>query len=238
MNVGLYSGAAGMRVGQDYQQMISENLSLQSVPGYRQTLPIFSTDPALAAGDSESGASGNASAIQMKGVTDFSQGPISPSGGTYHLAVEGKAFFEVREANGTTSYTRDGAFAVSPRGQLQTADGASVLGSGGSAISLDPATASTASIASDGTITVAGASAGRIGLAHFADPSTSLQAGVEGRFTAATSSDAETGPGPGRPDFVQQPGAEQRQPGPANGRHDPGGAPLRSQPEIGSGRRR
>ena len=46
----------------------------------------------------------------MKGVTDFSQGPIAPSGGPYHLAIEGKAFFEVREANGTTSYTRDGAF--------------------------------------------------------------------------------------------------------------------------------
>ena len=48
MNVGLYSGAAGMRVGQDYQQLITENLSLQSVPGYKQTIPIFSTDPQAA----------------------------------------------------------------------------------------------------------------------------------------------------------------------------------------------
>jgi flagellar basal body rod protein FlgG len=195
--VGMYSGAAGMRVGQDYQQMISENLSLQSVPGYRQTLPVFTTDPSMASSPAESGTSGNPSAIQMKGVTDFSQGPIAPSGGPYHLAIEGKAFFEVHEADGSTSYTRDGAFAVSPRGELKTADGASVLGSGGSAITVDPATASTAAIASDGTITIGGASVGKIEFAHFADPSSSLQTGVDGRFTAAKSSDVEHGLAPG-----------------------------------------
>jgi flagellar basal body rod protein FlgG len=197
MNVGMYSGAAGMRVGQDYQQMISENLSLQSVPGYRQTLPVFSTDPSMASDAGESGTSGNPSAIRMTGVTDFSQGPIAPSGGPYHLAVEGKAFFEVREADGKTSYTRDGAFSVSPRGQLQTADGAAVLGAGGSAISLDPATAAMGAVASDGTITIGGASVGKVDFAHFADPSTSLQAGVAGRFTAAKSGDAEQGLAPG-----------------------------------------
>ena len=194
MNVGMYSAAAGMRVGQDYQQMISENLSLQSVPGYRQTLPIFSTDPSLAStGSAESGTSGNPSGIQMKGVTDFSQGPIAPSTGPYHLAIEGKAFFEVREANGSTSYTRDGAFSVSPRGELRTADGAEVLGASSSAITVDPATASTASIGSDGTISIGGATVGKVGFAHFANPSASLQPGIDGRFTATKPSDVEQG---------------------------------------------
>jgi flagellar basal body rod protein FlgG len=196
MNVGMYSGAAGMRVGQDYQQMISENLSLQSVPGYRQTLPVFSTDPAMASNGSESGTSGNPSAIRMTGVTDFSQGPIAPSGGPYHLAIEGKSFFEVRNADGSTGYTRDGAFSVSPKGQLQTADGAAVLGGGGSAISLPPATASTGAVASDGTITIGGASVGKVDFVHFADPSASLKPGIAGRFTAAKN-DVEEGLAPG-----------------------------------------
>lgn len=196
MNVGLYSGAAGMRVGQDYQQMISENLSLQSVPGYRQTIPVFSTDPNAADNPVESGKSGNPSAIQLKGITDFSQGPIQPSGSQYHVAVEGKAFFEVREANGNTSYTRDGAFAVTPQGALKTADGASVLGAGGSALTLDPATASLASVGTDGTISVNGASVGRLGLAHFANPGKSLQPGIDGRFTAKQG-DAVEGAAPG-----------------------------------------
>jgi flagellar basal body rod protein FlgG len=197
MNVGLYSGAAGMRVDQDYQQMISENLSLQSVPGYRQTLPVFSTDAQMPSNSSESGTSGNPSAIKMGRVTDFSQGPIQPSGSPYHMAIEGRAFFEVREADGTTSYTRDGAFSVSPQGQVKTSDGAEVLGSGGSALTVDPATASTAAIASDGTITVNGAAAGKVDFAHFDHPSVSLQPGNAGRFVATNRGDAKEGLAPG-----------------------------------------
>ena len=47
MNVGLYSSAAGMRMGEDYQDLATQNLSLQSVPGYRQSFPVFSTDPTM-----------------------------------------------------------------------------------------------------------------------------------------------------------------------------------------------
>ena len=213
MNVGMYSGAAGMRVGQDYQQMISENLSLQSVPGYRQTLPVFSTDPSMAGRRRPNPARREIPPpIQMKTVTDFSQGPIAPSGGPYHLAIEGKAFFEVREANGTTSYTRDGAFTVSPRGQLQTSDGAAVLGNGSSAITVDPATASTASVASDGTITIGGAAVGKIGFAHFANPSASLQARHRRPLRRHEGRRGRAGPRPRRPGHVPQPGAKQRQP--------------------------
>ncbi len=72
MNVGLYSGAAGMRVGEDYQQMISENLSLQSVPGYKQTLPVFTTDVAQGGTSStQQGASGNPAAVHMTRIVDF-----------------------------------------------------------------------------------------------------------------------------------------------------------------------
>lgn len=194
MNVGLYSGAAGMRVDQDYQQMISQNLSLQSVPGYRQMVPVFSTDPAAPANPMESGASGNPSAVRMTPMIDFSQGPIQPSTSQYHMAIEGRAFFEVREANGTTSYTRDGAFSISPQGQLQTADGAKVLANGGGgSITVDPALASTASVGSDGTITINGAVQGKVGFAHFDNPSTALQQGANGRFLAAKKSDVKEG---------------------------------------------
>src|SRR5579871_1541258 len=105
MNVGLYSGAAGMRVGQDYQMLLSQNLAMESVPGYKQALPVFSTDPAIAAGGITS--SGNPAAVRMTSATDFSQGPIEPSGSPYHMAIEGRGFFEVREANGATTYTRN-----------------------------------------------------------------------------------------------------------------------------------
>jgi flagellar basal body rod protein FlgG len=180
MNVGLYSGAAGMRVGQDYQTLVSENLAMESVPGYRQAVPVFTTDAAA------NGGNDNAAAVKMSTITDFSQGPVQPSTSPYHLAIEGKAFFEVREANGTTSYTRNGAFSVSPEGQILTSDGATVLGASGSALTVSPSTASMATIAADGTISVEGASTGKVGFAHFDNPSTALSPSAFGRFVASS----------------------------------------------------
>lgn len=183
MNVGLYSGAAGMRVGQDYQSLVTENLAMQSVPGYKQTLPVFTTDPTVSSQGSLT-ASGNPAAVRMTRVVDFSQGPVQPSASPYHMAMEGKGFFEVREPDGSTSYTRNGAFEVTPTGQLQTTDGAEVLGQGGSALTVDPTKASLATIGTDGTISINGASVGRVGVAHFANPSKDLTPIDHGRYSA------------------------------------------------------
>ena len=196
MNVGLYSGAAGMKVGEDYQQLISENLSLQSVPGYKQTLPVFSTDLAAATSKQQEASAGNPAGIKMTRVVDFSQGPVQPSGNSYDLAIEGKGFFQVREADGSTSYTRNGSFSLSPKGQLQTSDGAPVLGKGGSPITVDTTQAGNVKIASDGTISLNGVQQSTLGFAHFDNPSASLQPGAYGRFTAANSSDAKSGLAP------------------------------------------
>ena len=194
MNVGLYSGAAGMRVGEDYQQMISENLSLQSVPGYKQMLPVFSTDPTTVTTRAQMAGAGSPAAVRMTRVVDFSQGPVQPSGSPYHLAIQGKGFFEVREADGSTTYTRNGSFSLSPKGQLLTSDGATVLGKGGSPVTVDTSKAGEVAIGTDGTISIDGAASGHVGIAHFDNPSASLQPGAFGRFTASNSSDAKQGP--------------------------------------------
>ena len=102
------------------------------------------------------------------------------------MAIEGKGFFEVREADGSTSYTRNGAFDVTPTGELQTSDGASVLGQGGSALTVDPTKASMATIGTDGTISVNGESQGRVGVAHFDNPTKALSPIAHGRYSAAT----------------------------------------------------
>jgi len=194
MNVGLYSGAAGMRMGEDYQNLISENLSSQNVPGFKQSMPVFSTDPAAINNHTtQLTNAGNPAAVVMNRVIDFSQGAVRPSGNPYHVAVQGKAFFTIREADGSTSYTRDGEFGISKSGELQTADGATVLGKGGSAVKIDVSKASTITIGADGSISQDGISKGAIGFAHFDSPSASLQVGTFGRFTAAKTSDAKQG---------------------------------------------
>jgi flagellar basal body rod protein FlgG len=197
MNVGLYSGAAGMRVGEDYQQVITENLSLQSVPGYKQMLPVFSTDPTTVTNKAQLAGAGNPAAVRMTRIVDFSQGPVQPSGSPYHLAIQGKGFFEVREADGSTTYTRNGSFSLSPKGQLMTSDGATVLSKGGSSpVTIDTSKAGDVAIGTDGTISIGGEAKGSIGMAHFDNPTTSLQPGAFGRFIATNSSDAKMGPAP------------------------------------------
>jgi flagellar basal body rod protein FlgG len=184
-----------MRVGQDYQSLVTENLAMQGVPGFKQSLPVFSTDAALSS-DGSPTLSGNPAAIHMTRVTDFSQGPIAPSTSAYHLAIEGKSFFEVKEVDGSTTYTRNGAFSVSPTGQVVTSDGAVVCGSGGSPLTVDASKASQATIGSDGTISINGTVAGRVDFAHFTNPSVSLTPVAHGRFNAQPGT-AEEGMAPG-----------------------------------------
>jgi flagellar basal-body rod protein FlgF len=185
-----------MRVGEDYQELVTENLSLQSIPGYKQSLPVFSTDAQAVTSQPQQAGSGNPAAVRMTRVIDFTQGPIQPSGDPYHVAIEGHGFFEVREANGSTSYTRNGSFRLSPKGQLITSDGASVMGKSGSPITIDTSTPGPVSIAADGTISANGASVGTLGFSHFANPSASLQSSAYGRFIAHKSGDAQAGLAP------------------------------------------
>ena len=180
-------------MGEASQDLATENLSLQSVPGYRQSFPVFSTDPTSVSSQPGMTNSGNPAAVHMTRITDFSQGPVVPSGNPYHLAIQGQSFFEVKEADGTTSYTRNGAFQLTPAGKLLTSDGAPVLSNGGSPVTISNAQGGAVSIGTDGTIEVNGTVAGSIGLAHFKNASTSLQPSAFGRYVAPQN-DAQKGP--------------------------------------------
>jgi flagellar basal-body rod protein FlgG len=57
-------------------------------------------------------------------VTD--QGNLVNTENTYDLAVQGKGFFRVQLPSGQDAYTRAGTFAISPEGQLVTAEGYTV----------------------------------------------------------------------------------------------------------------
>ena len=102
---------------------------------------------------------------------DFSQGSLSQTGNPLDLAINGQGFFQVQMADGTTAYTRDGAFQVDANGQLVTASGYPV----NPAITI-PANAQTITIGKDGTVsaTVPGSTApqalGQMQLANFMNP--------------------------------------------------------------------
>jgi flagellar basal-body rod protein FlgG len=51
------------------------------------------------------------------------QGNLATTGNPYDLAIQGKGYFHVQMPDGTDAYTRAGAFALSPEGQLVTDKG-------------------------------------------------------------------------------------------------------------------
>src|SRR6516164_3031313 len=61
-------------------------------------------------------------------VRQFTQGSIQPSSGLLDAAIQGDGFFVVQDAQGNTSYTRAGNFAVDKSGNLLTATGDFVEG--------------------------------------------------------------------------------------------------------------
>ena len=229
MNVGLYSGAAGMRMGEDYQNLISENLSLQSVPGFKQSIATFSTDPqAITNKTQQSTNSGNPAAVVMNRVIDFSQGPVHALRQSLPRRDRGQGLLhQVREADGTTSYTRNGSFSVSPRGELHDLRRRHRPGQG--------------RLGRQGRRQQGQHVHDRFRRRDLAGRHSERQRSVSptspmppprcrpARLAASPPPSRvrrQAGPRQERRRFPEQPGRKQRQPGHANGRHDPGRARL------------
>jgi flagellar basal-body rod protein FlgG len=108
---------------------------------------------------------------------NFSQGAITQTGNNFDVAVQGQGFFQVQMPDGSTGYTRDGAFQVDANGALVTAAGLQVQ----PGITV-PANAMAVRIERDGTVNatlpgqVAPQALGQIQLASFVNP-----AGLEPR---------------------------------------------------------
>lgn len=125
------------------------------------------------------------------------QGSLQQTGNPLDMAVQGNGYFQVTLPDGTTGYSRDGAFQLDSQGQLVTASGYPVE----PAIVI-PNDAQTITIGKDGTVSVlqAGQTAptvvGSIQLATFVNPGGLSSAG-ENLFRETASSGVATPNTPG-----------------------------------------
>ena len=107
----------------------------------------------------------------------FGQGSLQQTGNNLDVAIKGQGFFQIQMPDGTTAYTRDGAFQVDPSGALVTSAGHAVQ----PGITV-PANALAVTIAADGTVNatmpnqVTPQNLGQLQLASFVNP-----AGLESR---------------------------------------------------------
>ncbi len=197
---GIYTAASGAIVAQSNVDVIANNLANVNTTGFKRTLmqieaapktAIFrdQTDPGQTSGNRTAGAAAHASVGDLgfgARIYDtpavFDQGAIQQTGNPLDVALSGPGFMAVRDASGSTSYTRGAGFVQNAQGALVTAEGDSVLGTDGKPIVL-PAQGSV-QIDRTGTITANGAPVGQLAVFEFSNLAAVRPQGAD-KFTNA-----------------------------------------------------
>lgn len=145
-------------------QAVANNIANASTTGYRREGVIFAEFVAALAPDDPSLSMATAEVRD----TRLDQAPVTFTGGSFDLAIEGEGFFMVEGADGPL-LTRAGSFTPSPAGELVTPDGYRLLDAGGAPVFV-PGDAAQIAIAPDGTMSADGQPLTEIGLWAAADP--------------------------------------------------------------------
>jgi flagellar basal-body rod protein FlgF len=181
MDSGLYAACAGLMARTTSLDTIASNLANASTAGFRGQRDIFGTVLAEAAHhgtlsplNQVTNSYGVLSGTQM----DTTQGTLTRTGNELDVALEGPGYFKVQTAKGPV-YTRNGSFQLSSAGVLTTAAGDPVLSTGGIPISL---ARGAVTISADGTVSAAGAIAGRLKLVDF-PPAAAVSSRGNGYYT-------------------------------------------------------
>ncbi len=139
-------------------QVIANNIANASTSGFKAEGVMFSEHIDALDGDAAS----LSMAFARVRNTDFSQGSLAQTGGTFDVAIEGEGFFLVQTPAGER-LTRAGAFTPNADGDLVTMDGYPVLDAGGAPVFI-PQGLGQIGIAADGTISAQGRPIGQIGV--------------------------------------------------------------------------
>ncbi len=185
----VYLAMAGAKATLQRQEVLAHNLANASTNGFRAELAAFRAVPVR--GD---GASTRVYALESTVGHDLQPGPVQTTGRPLDVAMTGKAWLAVQALDGTEAYTRSGALAVDAEGQLVTAAGLPVAGTGGP-ITVPPG--ARVAIAADGSVSAAVGDAAPqvVGRIKLVLPEAPLARGADGLFRAADGEDLPADPG-------------------------------------------
>jgi flagellar basal-body rod protein FlgG len=177
----LWIAKTGLDAHQTSMDVITSNLANVSTTGFKRSRPVFEDllyQTLRQPGSSSSQATAIPSGLTLgTGVrvvaTEhiFTQGTVQKTDNPLDLAIQGNGFFQIQLPDGTTGYTRDGAFQLNANGQLVTSAGYAVQ----PGINI-PAAARSVTVAKDGTVAVtlqgqaAPQNVGQLQLATFVNP--------------------------------------------------------------------
>jgi len=176
----LYTAATGMQAQQLNMDVISNNLANVNTTGFKRSRADFQDllyQQIRTAGTTVAQGSTRPVGLEVglcvrPGTTEtmFDEGTFQNTGNQFDVAIQGNGFYKVALPDGTSGYTRDGAFKMDGQGKLVNSDGMAVQPE----ITIPP-NATNVSIGSDGTVqaTIPGSGASTIGqikLTTFANP--------------------------------------------------------------------
>jgi flagellar basal-body rod protein FlgG len=177
----LWIAKTGLESQQFNVDVISNNLANVSTNAFKRQRPIFEDllyqtlrQPGAQSSQQTQYPTGlqvGTGATPVATVRIFTNGNLQQTGNALDLAINGRGFFQILLPDGSTAYTRDGAFQIDSQGQIVTATGYQLQ----PAITI-PADALNVTIGGDGTVSVTqpGSSTptqiGNIQLADFVNP--------------------------------------------------------------------
>ncbi len=177
----LYSAASGMTAQQLNVDNIANNLANANTAGYKMRRAQFEDlmyqsmiQPGAAAGQQTTVPAGLQLGLGTRAASNeiiFTQGAFSQTNNPLDVVIQGKGFFQIRQASGELAYTRSGSFQLDRNGSMVDANGNALEPQ----ITI-PANAQSITIAQDGTVSFtlanqsAAQKAGQIQLANFQNP--------------------------------------------------------------------
>ncbi len=200
----LYIAATGMEAQKMNIDVISNNLANVNTAGFKKSRADFQDlvyqtlrTPGASSAEGSQVPSGIQLGLGVKPVAVqkiFMQGDFVHTGNNLDLVVEGDGFFQIQQPDGTTAYSRSGAFKLDSEGRIVNSDGYPLE----PGITI-PANTTSISIGSNGiaSVTQAGASAptqiGQIEIAKFINPGGLSSIGKNLYKTTASSGEPTTG---------------------------------------------
>jgi flagellar basal-body rod protein FlgF len=184
----IYTSMSGAKYLLERQATLANNLANAATTGFRADTVGLRAVPTVSP-------QGGTRVFTVETTTgaDFSQGPLTATGRSLDVALQGEGWLAVQANDGTEAYTRNGALQVGADGTLQLPNGLPVQGTGGPVTI--PADAQSILIAADGSISVKAASSkspstvGQLKLVN--PPATDLVKGSDGLFRTRSGADAE-----------------------------------------------
>ncbi len=178
---GLWTASTGMQAQQLNIDVIANNLANVNTSGFKKSRPDFQdlmyqtiTQAGTTSGVGNEIPTGIQVGLGTRPVAVqkiFTQGNYQETGNDLDIAIEGDGFFQVLQPDGSTSYTRAGAFKLDSTGAIVTSDGYPLQ----PAITI-PSDTTSITITEDGTVSVlqagqtASTQVGTIELANFSNP--------------------------------------------------------------------